>query len=68
MHGKDPKLIWDALSADYKKVTPAPLSLARQDFQNFRVTEDETYVEMKQRFNDLLRKVGEQNGIVSGAD
>ena len=66
MHGKDPKLIWDALSANYNTVTPAQLSLARQDFQNF--TAEETYLEMKQRFNELLRKVGEQNGVVSGAD
>ena len=44
VHGKDPKLMWDALSADYNTVTPVQQSLARQDFQAFRVTEDETYV------------------------
>ena len=66
MHGKDPKLIWDALSANYNTVTPAQLSLARQDFQNF--TAEETYLEMKQRFNELLRKVVEQNGVVSAPD
>ena len=68
MHGKDPKLIWDALSADYNTVTPAQLSLARQDFLNFRVTKDETFLELKQRFNELLRNVGEQNGVVSAED
>ena len=58
----------DALSADYNTVTPAQRSLARQDFQAFRVTEDESYLEIKQRFNELLRKVHEQNGVVSVED
>ena len=62
VHNKDPKLMWDALSTDYNNVTPAQLSLARQDFLNFRVTEDESYLELKQRFNELLRKVLEQKG------
>ena len=35
VHDKDPKLIWDALSTDYDTVTPAQLSLARQDFYEF---------------------------------
>ena len=59
VHGKDPKLMWEALSGDYNTVTPAQQSLARQDFQAFRVTEDESYLEIKHRFNELLRKVGE---------
>ena len=59
VHGKDPKLIWDALSTNYNTVTPAHMSLARQYFLNFRVTEDEAYLEVKQRFNELLRKVVE---------
>ena len=68
VHGKDPKLMWEALSADYNTVTPAHQSLARQDFQAFRVIEDESYMEIKQRFNELLRKVGEQNGVISIED
>lgn len=68
VHGKDPKRIWDALSTDYNTVTPAQLSLARQDFLNFRVAEDEAYLEVKQRFNELLRKVVEQNGAISAED
>ena len=68
MHNKDPKLMWDALSTDHNNVTPAQLSLARQNFINFRVTEDETYLELKQRFNELLRKVVEQNGVVTVED
>ena len=64
VHIKDPKLTWDALSNDYNNVTPAQLSLARHYFLNFRVAEDETYLELKQRFNELLRKVVELNGVV----
>ena len=65
VHDKDPKLIWDALSTNYNTVTPAQLSLARQNFLNFRVTEAENFLELKQRFNELLRKVVEQNGVVT---
>ena len=68
VHNKDPKLIWDALAADYNTVTPAQLSLARQNFLNFRVSEDETYLEIKQRFNELIRKVVQQNGAISVED
>ena len=68
VHNKDPKLMWDALSTDYNNVTPAQLSLARQNFLNFRVTKDETYLEVEQRFNELLRKVVEQNGVVTVED
>ena len=53
VHNKDPKLIWDALATDYNTVTPAQLSLAKQNFLNFRVLESETYLEIKQRFEDL---------------
>ena len=68
VHNKDPKLIWDSLAADYNTVTPAQLSLARQDFLNFRVTESETYLEIKQRFDDLIRRVVQQNGTVTADD
>ena len=68
VHNKDPKLMWDALSTDYNNVTLAQLSLARQSFLNFRVTEDETYQELKQRINELLRKVVEHNGVVTIED
>ena len=36
VHGKDPKLIWDSLAADFNTITPAQQTLARQDFQAFR--------------------------------
>ena len=68
VHNKDPKLIWDALASDYNTVTPAQLSLARQDFRNFRVSDGESYLEIKQRFDELVRKVMQQGGGVSVDD
>ena len=68
VHNKDPKLIWDALAADYNTVTPAQLSQARQEFLNFRVSDGESYLEIKQRFDELVRKVMQQGGVVSADD
>ena len=68
VHNKNPILIWAALASDFNTITPAQQSLARQDFQNFVITEDETHLEIKQNFKELLRKVVAQNGTVSVAD
>ena len=68
VHSKNPILIWVALAADFSTITPEQLSLARQDFQNFVITEDETFLETKQNFNELLRKVVAQRGAISPAD
>ena len=68
VHNKNPILIWAALASDFNTITPAQQSLARQDFQNFVITEDETHLEIKQNFKELLRKVVAQNGTVSAAD
>ena len=68
VHDRNQILMWAQLAADYNTITPAQKSTARKNFLNFSIGEDETYLAIKQNFNELLRKVTEQGGIVSGAD
>ena len=67
-HNRDPFLMWAQLAADYNTVTPAMQSTARKNFLNFSISDDETYLECKQHFKELLRLVTVQNGTVSVAD
>ena len=68
VHNKNPILMWAALAADFNTITPAQLSLARRDFLNYTIPEDEDYLVSKQNFEDLLRLVTSQNGVVSDED
>ena len=68
VHDRNPVLMWAQVAAGYNTITPAQKSTARKNFLNFSITEDETYLVIKQNFNELLRKVTEQGGTVSGAD
>ena len=68
VHHRNPCLMWTQLAADYNTVTPARRTIARKDFQNFFISEDETYLECKQKFNELLRLITAQGGRVSMAD
>ena len=65
---KNPVLIWAHLAADFNTVTPAQLSIARRDFLNFAIPEDEPYLTSKQNFDDLLRRVSSQGGTMSETD
>ena len=53
---------------DYNTITPAQWSLARKYFLNFNITKDETFLVIKQKTNELLRKIIGQGGVVSVAD
>ena len=68
VHHRDFCLMWAQLAADYNTVTPARRAMARKDFLNFTISEDETYLEIKQNFNELLRVITSQGGKVSIAD
>ena len=68
VHHKNPVLIWVQLAADFNTITPAQLSLARRDFLNFAIPEDEPYLTSKQNFNDLLRRDSAQGGVMSPDD
>ena len=54
VHNKNPILMWARLSAAFNKVSPAQLSLARRDFQNYHIEEDESYLVSRQNFEDLV--------------
>ena len=68
VHHKDPIRIWAQLAADFNTVTPTQLSLARRDFLNYSIPDDEDYIVSKQNFNDLLRLVTSRGGFVSDED
>ena len=46
VHGRDPVLMWKQLESDYNNVTPAQKSAARKEFLMFKVSPDETYLEI----------------------
>ena len=57
VHGNNPTLMWAQLGADYNTITAAQRSSARTDFLMFSIGNDETYIDVKLRYDDLLRKV-----------
>ena len=57
VHGNNPTLIWAQLGADYNTVTPAQRSSARIDFLTFVISNEEPYIVIKLRYDELLRKV-----------
>ena len=68
VHNKNPILMWARLSADFNKVSPAQLSIARRDFQNYHIEEDESYLVSRQNFEDLIQEVTTQGGIVTESE
>ena len=55
-------------SADFNKVSPAQLSIARRDFQNYHIEGDESYLVRRQNFDDPVQQVTTQGGTVAEAD
>ena len=55
VHGNNPTLIWAQLGADYNTVTPAQRSSARTEFLTFMIGNDESYIYIKLRYDELLR-------------
>ena len=56
VHGNNPTLIWAQLGADYT------------DFLRFAIGNDESYIDIKLRYDDLLRKVTVQGGMIGAND
>ena len=67
MHARDLIFLWIQLAEVYNIVTPAQRSAARKQFLNFMVIEDERFLDIKQRYYELLRKVIVQ-GVIDVAD
>ena len=57
MHLRNPVAMWKQLSDDFNTVTPAQLRAARREFENLVLTGSKTSLEMKQKFNELVRHV-----------
>ena len=53
---------------DYNTVTTAQRLVAREDFLNFAITKEETYLNIKQRYNELPRKITVQRGVMNEVD
>ena len=68
VHGRDPVLMWNQIDADYNNVTPAQKTAARKEFLMFEVSEEETYLEIKLRYNELIRKIIVQGGAINEED
>ena len=65
VHNKNLILIWAAPKEDHNTVTPAQLAQAAHNFLGYVVTEDDTFLQLKHNFDELLRKVVEQGGAIS---
>ena len=68
VHNKNPILMWARLSADFNKVSPAQLPIARRDFQNYYMEEDEAYLVSRQNFDDLVQQVTTQGGTFTESE
>ena len=68
VHERNPVSMWAQLAEDYNTITPAQRSTARKEFLNFVIFEEETFLDIKQRYNELLRKVTVQGGVVDVGD
>ena len=68
VHGNNLVLIWAPFRADYNTVTPAQRSSARTKFPTFTISGDGSYLTIKQRYNELLRKVTVQGGMIGAND
>ena len=67
VHQRDLALMRTQLANDYNTVTPAQLSLARRNFLNLEISQEESQLEIKQRYNELLRKLTVQGGTMTAA-
>ena len=68
VHARNPVDMWNQLAADYKTVTLAQRSATRKEFLNFTISEEESHLDIKQRYNELLRKVTLQGGAMDITD
>ena len=60
--------MWAQLGADYNIVTPAQRSSACTKFLTSTISGDESFLTIKQRYNELFRKVTVQGGMIGAND
>ena len=65
---RDPVLMWIRLGEVCNTMTLAQKSAARKAFLNFEIAEEESYLEIKLRYNVLIRKIIVSGGVLSEED
>ena len=65
VHLRNPAAMWKQLADDFNTVTPPHLRAARREFENLAFPGSETSLEMKQTFNELVRHVTVQGGVLT---
>ena len=68
VHGNNPTFMWAQLGADYNTITAAQRSSARTNFLMFSIGNDEAYIDVKLRYDDILRRVTAQGGMIGEND
>ena len=68
VHGNNPTLMWAQLGATYNTITPAQRSSARTNFLMFTIGNDESFIDIKLKYDELLRKVTDQGGMIGDND
>lgn len=61
----DPVVMWKKLATDYNKVTDSQRASARKAFLNFKIQKEENYLQIQNRYNDLIRQVLVQGGTLT---
>ena len=60
--------MWAQLADDYNTITPAQRSAAKKEFTNLCIIEGGTFLDIKHKYNELLRKVTVQGGVINEVD
>ena len=68
VHGNNPTLMWAQLGATYNTITAAQRSSARTDFLMFTINNDDSFIDIKLKYDELLRKVTAQGGMIGDND
>ena len=68
VHGNNPTLMWAQLGATYNTITAAQRSSARTYFLMFTISNDDSFIDIKLKYDELLRKVTAQGGMIGDND
>ena len=65
VHQRNRVEMWNPLAADFNTITQAQLRAPKKEFDSLAFNGTETYLEMKQTFHELVRRVNVQEGVIS---
>ena len=64
VHERNHALMWAQLAEDYNTIIPAQRLAARKEFLNFIISEEDTFFNINQKYNEFLRKATVQGGVI----